>query len=60
MNYLESFYKVSKFINELITIEKNPANHSQKNIKDISVQVFIPDFNLLSCDFDNFTFKLLY
>ena len=30
------------------------------NLKIKSVQFFIADFNLLSCEFDNFTFKLLY
>ena len=30
------------------------------NLKTTSVPFFIADFNLLSCEFDNFTFKLLY
>ena len=30
------------------------------NLKNTSVPFFIADFNLLSCEFDNFTFKLLY
>ena len=30
------------------------------NLKTISVLFFIADFNLLSCEFDSFTFKLLY
>ena len=30
------------------------------NLKITSVSFFIADFNLLSCEFDNFTFKLLY
>ena len=30
------------------------------NLKTTLVSVFIADFNLLSCEFDNFTFKLLY
>ena len=29
------------------------------NLKTISVSFFIADLNLLSCEFDNFTFKLL-
>ena len=28
--------------------------------KATSVSIFIPDFNLLSCKLDNFTFKVLY
>ena len=28
--------------------------------KVTSVQLFIPDFNLLSCELDNLTFKVLY
>ena len=30
------------------------------NLKAISVLFFTADFNLLSCGFDSFTFKLLY
>ena len=30
------------------------------NLKTTSVSSFIADFNLLSCEFDGFTFKLLY
>ena len=30
------------------------------NLKNISVSFFIVDFNLLSCEFDSFIFKLLY
>ena len=30
------------------------------NLKTTSVSFLIADFNLLSCEFDNFTFKLLY
>ena len=30
------------------------------NLKTALVLFFIPDFNLLSCEFDSFTFKLLY
>ena len=30
------------------------------NLKTISVSIFIADFNLLSCEFDSFTFKVLY
>ena len=30
------------------------------NLKITSVSLFIADFNLLSCEFDNFTFKLSY
>ena len=30
------------------------------NLKTISVLFFIADFNLLSCEFDSFTFKLFY
>ena len=29
-------------------------------LKTTSVPFFIADFNLVSCEFDNFTFKLLY
>ena len=31
-----------------------------KSFKVTSVPFFIPDFNLLSCELDNFTFKVLY
>ena len=30
------------------------------NLKTTSVSFFIADFNLLSCEFDKFTFKLLF
>ena len=30
------------------------------NLKTTSVPFFVADFNLLSCEFDNFTLKLLY
>ena len=30
------------------------------NLKITSVSLFIANFNLLSCEFDNFTFKLLH
>ena len=30
------------------------------NLKTTSVSFFIPDFNSLTCEFDSFTFKLLY
>ena len=33
---------------------------SDDNLKTTSVSFFIADFNLLSYEFDNFTFKLLY
>ena len=31
-----------------------------ERFKVTSVQFFIPDFNLLSCELDNFTIKVLY
>ena len=31
-----------------------------KRFKVTSVSSFIPDFNLLSCDLDSFTFKVFY
>ena len=31
-----------------------------KSFKVTSVPFFIPDFNLLSCELDNLTFKMLY
>ena len=31
-----------------------------ERFKVTSVLFFIPDFNLLSCELDNFTFKVLY
>ena len=30
------------------------------NLRSTSVLFYIADFNLLSCEFDSFTFKLLY
>ena len=33
---------------------------SDDNLKTTSVSIFIADFNLLSCEFDSFTFKVLY
>ena len=30
------------------------------NLKTTSVSFFIADFDLLNCEFDSFTFKLLY
>ena len=30
------------------------------NLKTTSVSLFIADYNLLSCEFDNFTFNLFY
>ena len=31
-----------------------------ERFKVISVLIFIPDFNLLNCELNNFTFKMLY
>ena len=31
-----------------------------ESFKVNSIQFFIPDFNLLSCEFDNYTFKVFY
>ena len=36
------------------------SNISNDNLKTTLVSLFIADFNLLSCKFDSFTFKLLY
>ena len=38
---------------------ESPATFD-KNFKVTSVPLFIPDFNLLSYEVDNFTFKVLY
>ena len=38
---------------------KSPITFDEK-FKVTSVPVFILDFNLLSCELDNFTFKVLY
>ena len=37
-----------------------PPTTFEKNFKVTSFLFFIPDFNLLSCELDNFTFKVLY
>ena len=37
-----------------------PPTTFDESFKVIPVPFFIPDFNLLSCELDNFTFKVLY
>ena len=57
MNYFQKLYEASKFVYELV-IESLIT--FDERFKVPSVPFFIPDFNLLSCESEDFTFKVLY
>ena len=59
MNDLKKIYKDSKLVCQLIIISLLPLMFDY-SVNTASVSFFIADFNLLSCEFDSFTFKLLY
>ena len=44
---------------KLISLLELPITFDER-FKVTSVSFFIPDFNVLSCELDNFTFKVLY
>ena len=65
MNYLQKLYEDLKIC---LLVNNNlwgkpvslPPIIFDDNLKTTSVSFFIADLNLLGCEFDNFTFKLLY
>ena len=67
MNHLQNLYKSLKLVYLLIIILwgklvyslKSPIKFD-KTLKVTSVPFFIPYFNLLSCELENFTFKVWY
>ena len=44
---------------KLVSSLGSPTTFNE-SYKFILLPLFIPDFNLLSCESDNFTFKMLY
>ena len=65
MNHSQKLYEDSKLVCQLVvTHEEKLVSLSpimlDDNLKTTSVSFFIADFNLLSCEFDSLTFKLLY
>ena len=67
MNHLQKLYEASKLVYDLIAIYaenfSHHYNHQQNLIKLsklLQYHFFIPDFNLLICELDNFKFKVLY
>ena len=61
MNYLQKLYVSVSNIwwGKLVSSLKFSVNFDER-FKVTSVPFFIPDFNLLSCEFDNFIFNVLY
>ena len=49
----------NNFYGKLVSSLKSPITFDE-SFKNTSVQFFIPHFNLLRCELDNFTFKLLH
>ena len=63
MNYLQKPYKASKLVHQiaikcrkLVSLVES-LTAFDKSFKVTSVPFFIPDFHLVSCELDNFTFK---
>ena len=59
MIHLEKFDKASNLLGKLVLSFESPTKFDEK-FKVTSVPFFIPAFNLLSCELENFTFKILY
>ena len=68
MNHLQKLYEALKVLRILVNSNlceklfsslKSPATFD-KSFKVTSLTFFIQDFNLLSCELENFTFKVLY
>ena len=57
MNYLHKLYNNSS--GQLVLSSELPII-SDHNLKTTSVLFYIADISLLSCEYDSFTFKLLY
>ena len=49
----------SNLCGKLVSLLELPITFHER-LKITSVPIFITDFNLLSCDLDNFIFKVLY
>ena len=62
MIYYQKLYKAYFYLLVIIYVEKYVivGITLDEKFKATSMPFFIPDFNLLSCELDNFTFKLLY
>ena len=67
MNYLQTFLRSfetyvlvnNKLCGKLFSLLKSPTTFDGI-FKVTSIPFFIPDFNLLSCELENFTFQVLY
>ena len=61
MNHLQKLYESLKFnlYAKLVSSLHSPNAFDQR-FRVTLVSCFIPDFNLLSCELGNFTFKVLY
>ena len=53
MNHLQRLYKASQLVSQL---KKNQIKFDER-FKVTSVPFFVPDFNLLCCELDNFNLK---
>ena len=59
-NYLEKLSEACVLVNNSLSRKLVSSLKSQTTFDEITiVQVFIPDFNILSCELENFTFKVL-
>ena len=67
MNHLQKLYDSSKLAHQLKIIYMKSLSHQSlefpinfdERLKVTSGSFFIPEFNLLGCDLDNFTIKVL-
>ena len=64
MNHLQQLYKSSNNLNnnlcgKLVSLLESRIAFDER-FKDTSGPFFIPNFNLLSCELDHFTFQVLY
>ena len=66
MSCLKKLYVFSKLVSvnntlhgKLVSLLEFPVNFIDR-LKVTSVQFFVADFSLLSCELDNFTFNMLY
>ena len=67
MNHFQQLYQVLKLVyhfnnslcGKLVSLLESPIKFGER-FKVTSVPYFVSDFNLLSCELDNFTFNVLY
>ena len=60
MNYLKKLYEACVLVNNSLYRKLVSSLESKTAFDEITmVQFFIPDFNILICQLENFTFKVL-